>query len=224
MVAYKRGHKNLKELLAPSKIALRVINVGGGGRGKRQYRAKCQNYGECGKSTGGRKWGSRIHCCQVLEEGQEFFSRTTGEIHKIRQDINCKSQNIIYLVNCKHCGMQGLGSCKNSAKRVPNYISSIDRGSPGCKIEQQFLRPGHIIRDYAVLGIAQLVNPPPDPTERLREFEGYWMIKLNTLEPHGMNSINEYERIIKKLASRQCLKEIYQMPPNTISWTMRTAF
>ena len=29
MVAYKRGHKNLKEPLAPSKIAFRVINVGG---------------------------------------------------------------------------------------------------------------------------------------------------------------------------------------------------
>ena len=24
------------------------------------------------------------------------------------------------------------------------------------------------------------------------------MIKLNTLEPHGLNGINEYERIIKK--------------------------
>ena len=68
-----------------------------------------------------------------------------------------------------------------------------------------------------VLGIVQLENPPPDPTERLREFEGYWMIKLNTLEPHGMNSIDKYKQIIKKVASRQCLKETYQMPPNTIS-------
>ena len=41
-------------------------------------------------------------------------------------------------------------------------------------------------------------NPPRDPTGRLKEFEGYWMIKLNTLEPFGLNGINEYERIIKK--------------------------
>ena len=50
----------------------------------------------------------------------------------------------------------------------------------------------------SVLGIVKLENPPRDPTGRLREFEGYWMIKLNTLEPFGLNGINEYERIIKK--------------------------
>ena len=90
-----------------------------------------------------------------------------------------------------------MGSCKNLAKRVSNCISSIKRGSPGCKIEQHFLSPGHSIHDYAVLGLVQLENPPPDPAERLREFEGYWMIKLSNLEPHEMNSINEYEQIIK---------------------------
>ena len=44
----------------------------------------------------------------------------------------------------------------------------------------------------------QLVNPPEDPIGRLREFEGYLMAKLQTLEPYGMNGINEYQRIIAK--------------------------
>ena len=64
------------------------------------------------------------------------------------------------------------------------------------------MQQGHSIQDFAVLGIAKLENPPPDPIERLREFEGYWMVKLNMLEPHGMNSINEYERIVKKSGLR----------------------
>ena len=46
-----------------------------------------------------------------------------------------------------------VGSCKHLAKRVCNCISSIGRESPGCKIEHHFLRPGHSISDYAVLGI-----------------------------------------------------------------------
>ena len=98
--------------------------------------------------------------------------------------------------------MQGVGSCKNFAKRVSNYISSIERKSPGCKIKQHFLQPGHSMQDFAVLGIVKLENPPPDPIEGLRDFEGYWVVKLNTLEPHGMNSINEYERIVKKSGLR----------------------
>ena len=36
----------------------------------------------------------------------------------------------------------------------------------------------------------------------LRESDGYWMIKLNTLEPYGLNGINEYERIVRKSGLR----------------------
>ena len=68
------------------------------------------------------------------------------------------------------------------------------------------------------LGTVQSENLTLHQTQlqHLRESEGYWMIKLNTLKPHGMKSINECERIIKKVASRQCMKEIYQVPPNTM--------
>ena len=48
----------------------------------------------------------------------------------------------------------------------------------------------------------KLENPPPDPIDRLREFEGYWIIKLNTLEPYGLNRINECERIVTKSGLR----------------------
>ena len=87
---------------------------------------------------------------------------------------------------------------QNLAKPVSNYISSIERGWPGCKIEQRFLCPGHSICDYAVLGIVQLENPPPDPTERVREFEGYWMIKLNTGCPIKKVSIKNFYCIARQ--------------------------
>ena len=67
--------------------------------------------------------------------------------------------------------MQGVGSSKDFTKMVSLYISSIERKSPGCKIEQHFLQQGHSIQDFAVLGIVKLENPPPDPIERLQEFE-----------------------------------------------------
>ena len=48
----------------------------------------------------------------------------------------------------------------------------------------------------------KLENPPPDPIDRLREFEGYWMIKLSILEPYGLNGTSEYERIVRKFGLR----------------------
>ena len=66
-----------------------------------------------------------------------------------------------------------------------------------------FLKADHSIADFSVLRIVKLENPPPpDPIDRLREFEGYFMIKLNTLEPYGLNGINKYERIVKKSGLR----------------------
>ena len=91
-----------------------------------------------------------------------------------------------------------MGSCLVLSQRVSNYITSIEKRKPGCKIEQHFTRPGHTINDYLVLGIVKLENPPRDPTGRLREFEGYCVIKLNMLEPYGLNRINKYESIIKR--------------------------
>ena len=92
--------------------------------------------------------------------------------------------------------MQGVGSCTAFWKRISNYITSIENKSPGCKTQMHFSKPEHSIQDFSITGTVQLVNPPRDPTGRLREFEGYWMIKLQTLEPYGMNGINEYQIII----------------------------
>ena len=138
----------------------------------------------CGASNRGRKRKSGIYACQVVKEGSSFKSNQTGEIYKIRQDINCRSENIIYLVTCKKCGMQGVGSCTTFCKRISNYVTSIENKSPGCRIEMHFLKPEHSVQDFTITGIVQLVNPPRDPIGRLREFEGYWMIKLQTLEPY----------------------------------------
>ena len=194
-VSYKRGHKNLEEFLAPSKVVFE--NTDALRHSKRQHHGKCAKCGSCGKSTKGRMRSSGIYCCQVLEENNQFKSFKTKEQYRIRQEINCKRENGIYLVTCKRCRLQGVGSCLVLSQRVSNYITSIEKRRPGCKIEQHFTRPGHTINDYSALGIVKLGNRR-DPTGRLRECEGYWMIKLNTLEPYGLNGINEYERIIKK--------------------------
>ena len=194
-VAYKRGHKNLKELIAPARVN---TGMSVGSNYDRDTQGKFVKCGSCGASNRGRKRKSGIYACQVVKEGSSFKSNQIGEIYKIRQDINCRCENIIYLVTCKKCGMQGVGSCTTFCKRISNYITSIENKSPGCRIEMHFLKPEHSVQDFTITGIVQLVNPPREPIGRLREFEGYWMIKLQTLEPYGMNGINEYQRIIAK--------------------------
>ena len=164
----------------------------------RDTQGKCVECGICGTSNRGSERKSGIYACQVVKEGSSFESNQTGEVYKIGQDINCRSENIIYLVMCKKCGTQGVSSCTTFCKPISNYITSIENKSTGCKIEMHFLKPEHSIKDISITGIVQLVNPSRHPIGRLREFEGYWMIKLQNLEPYRMIGINEYQRIIAK--------------------------
>ena len=115
----------MKELLAPSKIALSEER-GEREISRRQFQGKCDKCGECGKAIRDRKRCSGIYTCQVLEENG-IRSTQTGERFRIRQDIDCKSDNIIYLVTCNRCKFQGVGSYTKLSQRVSNYITSIEK-------------------------------------------------------------------------------------------------
>ena len=83
-----------------------------------------------------------------------------------------------------------------------------------CTNKHFYGTPGHSIEDFSITGIALLENPPTDPEElklRLWEFEGYWQIKLNTLEPHGLNSANEYENVQRMIRVKKIGKRSYSV-------------
>ena len=54
------------------------------------------------------------------------------------------------------------------------------------------------------MGIVQLENPPKTLKvlkARLIEFEDYWQVKLQTLEPYGLNAINEFQEQMKNIGT-----------------------
>ena len=98
-IAYKRGHKNLKEIIAPSSFAF----ASHGDIKQRNHRDEigyCKKCNKCGRSNRGRKRENDLNNCSVMEEGETFYSTVTKETYKIRQEIDCRSKNIIYLVSC----------------------------------------------------------------------------------------------------------------------------
>ena len=131
-----------------------------------------------------------------MEEGETFYNTVTKERYKIRQEIDCRSKNIIYLVSCHKCPMQGVGQTENFQARVSNYTSHILKRKQMCGIVKNFMETGgYSVNDFRIMGIVQLENPPrskADLKKRLIEFEGYWQIKLQTIEPYGMNTVLEY--------------------------------
>ena len=84
--------------------------------------------------------------CKVLQEGTKFRSNSTKETFKIRENINCRSNNIIYLVTCEKCGKQGVGSTINLFQRISNYLSHIQSKYNEGAIAAHFFRGIVIVR------------------------------------------------------------------------------
>ena len=117
--------------------------------------------------------------------------------------------------------MQGVGQTENFQARVFNYISRILKRKQTCGIVKHFMETGgHSVNDFRIMGIVQLENPPrskADLKKRLIEFEGYWQIKLQTIEPSGMNTGLEYLEQKKRREGRSFLPG--QIGGGSGSWT-----
>ena len=89
------------------------------------FRAKLYDPSQDNQSTrpqrqatkGWRKCSSCV-TCKHSENRTRFTSKATGEVHFISQNITCKVRGIIYLIECRKCGVQYVGkSIQNLMKR-----------------------------------------------------------------------------------------------------------
>ena len=157
-------------------------------------------------NNGSHPCGKPCVYCKLLSktESDTFKSISNGNSFKIRQEINCQSTNLIYLVTCIRCNIQGIGHSVKFNHRMSHYFSHHKQKKRTCAIISHFI-DNHLdewSEDYQtndishIIGIAKITNLPSDPTlkaKRLWEFEGNWQVKLNTVKPFGKNDINEYK-------------------------------
>ena len=89
-------------------------------------RAKLPKMEEPDKQLGCRRC-TRANCevCENLIDAKDFKSTTTGEIFTIEKGpLTCTSHKVVYLVTCKVCAKQNVGSTKNKyGSRFNNYKS-----------------------------------------------------------------------------------------------------
>ena len=95
-------------------------------------------------------------------EGDRFRSTSTGAVYKIKPTIDCRSKNIIYLVTCKRCRIQGVGSTLDFQGRVSDYTMHMYKEKDTCEIVEHFLnpiRPGLFSRSPGPRGGSEAQTP-----------------------------------------------------------------
>ena len=98
----------------------------------------------------------RCKCCRHMQHLSSYTSKVTGKQYKICCTVNCKSANIIYILDCCVCGLQYIGESKQPFhKRLNGHRNDITNQrlpgacnrSPGSKllsIKTQLHCGGHL--------------------------------------------------------------------------------
>ena len=116
---------------------------------------------------GSKKCGkSKCEVCKNVVSTNQFKSKTTGENFEIKKGpIDCDTKNVIYLVTCKVCGIQNVGSTKDKYRERFNNYKSVQRkvrekvlgekrpetkrGRPRLNSQPQATEPKKTVKKYA---------------------------------------------------------------------------
>ena len=134
-------------------------------------------------------------CKNFLVESDHFSSASTGRSYPIRQQLHCKSKNVIYLITCNKCNVQYVGSTTNEFKvRFRNHKSAMSTKKNTCEVAIHFNKETHVLSDFGFVIIEQICNFSDHNSldNRLLTREAFWSAQLCTLQPHGLNKGSEF--------------------------------
>jgi hypothetical protein len=133
--------------------------------------------------------GTRCRVCYYLTTGETFRSSTNNQSFRVRGNISCRTNNVIYLITCKSCQHQYVGQTSRAlADRTNDHLSYIRNAKRNTPTGLHFTQPGHSITDFSIMGIEHL----PTTSSTLPIIERKWQNLLQTCYPHGINNIKEH--------------------------------
>ena len=107
----------------------------------------------------------------------------------------CDSKSVIYLISCKCCGKQYVGSAAGFKERFRIHKSDINTGKIRCAAASRLLNVCCSLArkfEYLQVQLIEKVSVQNDDNidKVLWEREKYWQAQLFTLS-HGLNNPNE---------------------------------
>lgn len=125
---------------------------------------------------------TRCATCPFVKTTPTFTSSTTSKTHVIRQDLDCSSKNVIYLITCSICQNQYVGQTTLALReRFTNHRFDINHKKDK-PVSNHFNQQNHSLKNASIIPIEQVNN-----INQLNDREQFWIDKLQTLTPKGIN-------------------------------------
>ena len=130
----------------------------------------------------------RCKTCTRVSEGSTFRSSVTHKTYNVvspNPAMDCTTENVIYLITCKRCGIQYVGE---TSQKVRNRFRNRLRQQSNLYLYKHFTSDGHCEEDISIMPIEEITSTS-SVSQRARrlEREDYWCRELCTVYPYGLN-------------------------------------
>ena len=140
-----------------------------------------------------KECGSPGRCkyCPRLDLSGLIRSKIGGRQFRSRILVNCRSNNLIYAIECTCCGMHYVGQTKcQLMDRMVSHFASIKSEQVKYLVGHHFARANHHkgLDDVRLFVLEFCRTPPTDGFRLAREaIKGKWQYRLHSNYPLGMN-------------------------------------
>ena len=127
--------------------------------------------------------GQRCQCCQYIIQGDKIDLKHRS-VSCIGQ-LDCNSENIIYLIKCTKCDIGYVGETGNALRiRLNQHMSDI-RLHKQTAIAEHFNSEQHSLQHFKIMPIEKVAENKNANFRKLQESK--WIDQLQTLKPLGLN-------------------------------------
>ena len=133
---------------------------------------------------------SRCQICPVIQTDNVIKSCVSGHSYRVKCEFaNCDTSNIVYVLSCKLCDLQYVGSTvtkfrtrfNNHRSRIRNF--NCRNSDDGFRLYEHFSNHQGPLQDCMTVHFLE----SSDCEESLRFAETQWIWKLKSLFPNGLN-------------------------------------
>lgn len=122
-------------------------------------------------------------CPYVIEA--DTFIGVNGASYKVRNQITCKSTNVVYAVYCKRCERYiYVGETGDTLYQRHLLNLSRIRTKYNDPLAAHFYTNDHTVNDFSIMGLEKLYGND----QYRKTIENLWKNKLRTYRPYGVNT------------------------------------
>ena len=103
--------------------------------------------------------------------------------------MNCATENVVYLISCRKCGVQYVGETSQKLRSRFNNHRSRLKCMTNLYLYKHFSSDGHTEDDMCIMPIEKVedMGSRSASTSKRLEREDYWCRELCTYYPYGLN-------------------------------------